>query len=111
MDKSYFDYKGKDNKAIIMAGTVGYAIADFCEQNHEFEQAVAQSGKSFDDCMASVASGVGSAISDLDAVKKAVKFYFSTADVSFKMLLDLGDGETGEPVKDDKLEFTLDDLF
>lgn len=43
-------------------------------------QAVVQGG-SFEECMKAVEKGAGSALSDLDAYKKAVKFYFPTATI------------------------------
>ena len=57
-------------------------------QDAEFAQAVAQGG-SFKDCMAAVAKGVGGSISDLEAYRKAVRFYFKGADVRFRMEIDL----------------------
>lgn len=111
MEKKYFEYNGKDNKAKVMSGIIGNALADFCEQDSEFEQAVDQSGKSFADCMDAVAKGIGNSISDIDAIKKAVKFYFSTADVSFVMKIDLCGNNGASKEEPKKLEFTLEDLF
>ena len=42
-------------------------------------------GGSFADCMTAVAKGVGSAISDVDAYKKAVQFYMPGADIVVQM--------------------------
>jgi hypothetical protein len=42
--------------------------------------------------MKAVARGVGTGLSDLEAYKRAVQFYFAGATVSFKMLIDVGDG-------------------
>ena len=39
--------------------------------------------------MAAVAKGVGGSISDLEAYRRAVRFYFKGADVHFHMELDL----------------------
>lgn len=39
--------------------------------------------------MKAVANGVGSSISDLEAYRKAVRFYFSGAEVRFRMEIDL----------------------
>lgn len=110
MEKKYFEYSGKDNKAKVMSGIIGNALADFCEQDSEFEQAVSQSGKTFTECMDCVAADVGSSISDIDAVKKAVRFYFSTADVSCVMKINLS-GNNGANQNSKSKEFTLDDLF
>ena len=75
-------------KENAMAPSVREALADFCRQDAEFAQAVAQGG-SFKDCMATVAKGVGGSISDLEAYRKAVRFYFKGADVRFHMEIDL----------------------
>lgn len=71
-----------------MAPSVREALGDFCRQDAEFAQAVAQGG-SFADCMKAVAQGVGGSISDLEAYRKAVRFYFSGAEVRFRMEIDL----------------------
>lgn len=84
------DEKGKvaGNKEKAMAGAVFAAIKDFCLQDEEFAQAVVQGG-SFADCMKKVAAGVGQSISDLDAYKKAVQFYFPGAEVRMQLTIDL----------------------
>ena len=84
---------GQKEKA--MAGAVMAALRDFCRQDEEFAQAIVQ-GKSFAECMKQVASGVGNSISDLDAYKKAVKFYFQGAEIRMELTIDLI-GEEGEP--------------
>ena len=71
-----------------MAGAVFAAIKDFCIQDEEFAQAVVQGG-TFTECMKKVASGVGNSISDLDAYKKAVQFYFPGAEVRMQLTIDL----------------------
>lgn len=75
-------------KAAAMKGAVKDALSAFCEQDEEFAQAVVQGG-SFVDCMQQVENGVGGSISDLDAYKKAVKFYFPGAQVRFQMEIDI----------------------
>lgn len=77
---------GQKEKA--MADAVLDAIKEFCRQEPEFAQAVVQSG-SFADCMKKVAAGVGSSISDLEAYKKAVQFYFPGAAVNMQLTIDL----------------------
>lgn len=74
----------RDRKAMSMAPAVAEQLRDFCRQDDEFAQAVAQGG-SFADCMASVARGIGNYISDLDAYKRAVQYYFPGADVSMQI--------------------------
>ena len=84
---------GQKEKA--MAGAVLSAIKDFCRQDAEFAQAVVQGG-SFAKCMEKVAAGVGSSISDLDAYKKAVQFYFPGAEVRMQLTIDLIGQAAGE---------------
>lgn len=76
------------SKERAMADTVLDAIKVFCNQEPEFAQAVVQSG-SFADCMKNVADGVGSSISDLEAYKKAVQYYFPGAVVNMQLTIDL----------------------
>ena len=88
---------GQKEKA--MARPVYAVICDFCDQNEEFAQAVVQGG-SFADCMKKVAAGVGQSISDLDAYKKAVQFYFPGAEVRMQLTIDL----IGKAAGKDKLK-------
>ena len=86
---------GQKEKA--MAKAVATVLQDFCRQDEEFAQAVVQGG-SFKDCMFAVTKGVGNSISDLDAYKKAVHFYFPGADISVQMKIDvIGDARKPEP--------------
>lgn len=84
------------NKEKVMAPAVMAALKDFCKQDAEFAQAVAQGG-SFADCMKKVANGVGNSISDLDAYKKAVQFYFPGAKVQMALTIDLIGDAAGDP--------------
>lgn len=77
---------GQKEKA--MAGAVMEAIQLFCRQEAEFAQAVVQGG-TFGECMKQVAAGVGSSISDLEAYRKAVQFYFPGAQVHMVLTIDL----------------------
>lgn len=90
------------NKEKAMASAVAAQLESFCRQDAEFAQAVVQGG-TFSDCMKEVAKGVGNCISDLDAYKKAVRFYFPGAKVHMKLTIDLigdaaGEGTDSEPV-------------
>ena len=68
----------KGTKESAMKAAVRDTLLEFCRQDEEFAQAVAQGG-SFPDCMAAVAKGVGGSISDLEAYRRAVSFYFPGA--------------------------------
>lgn len=72
----------------IMKDAVCSALKDFCEQDDEFAQAVLQGG-SFTACMQAVAKDAGAGISDADAYRRAVQFYFPGADIRFHMTIDL----------------------
>ena len=85
-----------DRYGEAMKFAVKEALMDFCRQEEEFAQAVVQGG-SFKDCMAAVGKKVkNNAISDLEAYKAAVEFYFPGAAVSMKMNIDLCGDATGE---------------
>ena len=92
-------------KEKYMADEVLDAIKGFCRQEPEFAQAVVQGG-TFADCMKKVAADVGGKISDLDAYKKAVQFYFPGAVVNMQLTIDLigAEADKDEPVREsDKL--------
>lgn len=86
LGREYSTVKG--HKAGAMKEAVRKALESFINQDDEFAQAVAQGG-SFADCMASVEKGVGNAISDVDAYRKAVQFYFKGAEIRMVMEIDL----------------------
>lgn len=88
------------NKEKAMAPAVAAQLESFCRQDAEFAQAVAQGG-TFADCMKEVANGVGSSISDLDAYKKAVRFYFPGAEVKMQLTIDLIGKAAGETEPED----------
>lgn len=77
-----------DRYAAAMKSAVRKALDDFCRQDGEFAQAVVQGG-TFEDCMKAVAKNCGSSISDLEAFRRAVRFYFPGADVQFQMRVHL----------------------
>lgn len=113
MDKQYFKgpFKGKIQQAI--AEETANVLMMFCEQRPEFEQAIEQSGKTYQQCLDAVAKGVGSSLSDLKVYNKAVKFYFSTAKVHCDMWLDLaGDnGHKDPPITQTTMHLSLDALL
>lgn len=110
LDKEKNAVTGQKEK--VMAGAVLAAIKDFCKQDEEFAQAVVQGG-SFADCMKAVANGVGNAISDIDAYKKAVQFYFPGAKVQMQLSIDLI-GDAAAPADTKKEEpkiLSLEDFW
>ena len=107
-----------DKYAAAMKDAVCEALEGFCRQDGEFAQAVVQGG-AFEDCMRAVAENCGNAISDLEAFRRAVQFYFPGADVRFHMSVNLcasvEDEEGPEPpVPTQKVErkiLSLDDFL
>lgn len=79
-----------DRYAAVMKDGVLQTLKDFCRQDGEFAQAVYQGG-SFEDCMKAVAKGCknGHGLPDLEAYRRAVRFYFKGADIRFRMELNL----------------------
>lgn len=107
---------GGDKHVGVMKNAVCDALLEFCKQDDEFAQAVVQGG-AFKDCMVAVAKGVGSSISDIEAYRRAVAFYFPGAGVHFEMSIDLcaavdGDEtQSGTQGKKDGILINLDAFF
>ena len=82
----------KGQKELAIADPVAAAIKGFCVQNESFAKAVVAGG-SFANCMKFVAAGTGNYISDVDAYKKAVQFYFPEAKVQMQLTIDVQGGQ------------------
>ena len=113
--KAKLEAEGKfDRYASAMKGAVKAKLLDFCRQDEEFAQAVVQGGN-FADCMKKVAAGVGQSISDIDAYKKAVEFYFPGAKVRMQLSIDLigdADPSADAPVQAEAPKIlSLEDFF
>lgn len=90
------DKLGKfDRYASAMKGYVKETLLILCEENEAFAEAVA-AGDVFEDCMKAVVKGVGTSISDLEVMKRAVKFYMKGADIRFQMVI-VSEKDTGKP--------------
>ena len=85
-----------DRHGQVMKQAVAEALARFCGQSEAFSQKVLK-GKSFEECMKAVGKGVGDSISDLEAFRRAVQYYWKGADVRFQMEIVEAAGETGGP--------------
>lgn len=77
-----------DRYASAMKKLVCEKMIFFSQQDAEFAQAVVQGG-TFSDCMKAVAKNCGNVISDEEAIRRAVRFYFPGADVRFHMTINL----------------------
>lgn len=115
-------FKG-DRKAMFMKSAVCEALISFCKQNEEFADAVLVEDKTFEGAMKAVVAAVkGNAISDIDAYRAAVSYFFQGAVIDFVMNIRMSEYE--EPAaavketvrKENKkkakiLSLDLDDLF
>lgn len=97
-----------------MKAAVCNALKEFCRQDKEFSQAVVQGG-SFSDCMKAVAKNVGNSISDIEAYRRAVTFYFPGAGIHFDMRIDLCASVNGKEEqasgRGGKILVNLDEFF
>lgn len=109
IDKELKGFSG-DQKAKAVSQAVADTLKMFCEQDDEFAQAIVQNDKTLSDCCKSIMQKVGNSISDIEVYKRAVKFYFSTADIQMKMTIDLC-GNIGSADKGKVIELSFDDLF
>lgn len=100
LEKEYGSVMG--NKAGAMKKAVREALESFVRQDDEFAQAVAQGG-SFAECMTAVEKGVGASISDLEAYRKAVQFYFRGAEIRMMMEIDVCPNRVKEESKSRKV--------
>ena len=99
----------KGQKETAMANAVLDMLHEFCIQSSVFAKAVAEGG-SFADCMSAVAKGVGNSISDIDAYKKAVRFYLPGADIVVRMDIQMAaQSQKEEPIQ--SMSFSLEDLL
>ena len=96
-------FKGNKYES-VMSGAVAEALESFCRQNEEFAQAVVQGG-GFADCMAAVAKNCGSALSDIEAYRRAAAFYFQGARVKMELKIQL-EPDAEEPGKVINLDFS-----
>lgn len=78
-----------------MLEPVGKMLISFCRQDARFASAVFEKKETLSDCVKAVANGVAYMISDVDAYKKAVQFYFPAADVDFKCVIVLPAEKSG----------------
>ena len=92
------DFKG-DMKANFMKHSVCEALISFCKQNAEFARAVAESDKTFDGAMKEVVKAVKrNAISDIEAYRAAVSYFFPGAVVDFVMQIRMSEYEDPAPI-------------
>lgn len=103
--------EGKFNQhAKVIVAEIIKALLDFATQEPEFAQAIVQNDKTLADCCNAVVKDVRNHISDLEAYRRAVQFYFPGADIRFEMKIDLcASVNSSEPSK--TLDISLMDLL
>lgn len=74
---------------------VGQMLIGFCRQDKRFADAVFEKKETLTDCMHAVSKGVTYALSDVEAYRRAVQFYFPAADVDFKCVIVLPAEKSG----------------
>ena len=73
------------------------ALLSFADQEPRFAEVVCNTKRTFSECCAAVVHNAGEVLSDLDAYRKAVQFYFPNAEISFVMNIKLtGEAPTEE---------------
>lgn len=82
------EFKG-DQPGQIIKDAMAETLKEFAHQNEEFAKAIALSDKTLTDCCAAVTKGITTGISDAEAYRRAVAFYFPGATVKFQMVIDL----------------------
>lgn len=89
-------------KENAMKAAVVSALKSFCRQSEELCDRVIKGG-SFEECMRAVAKDVGSSISDIEAYRRAVAYYWKEAKISFVMKIE-GAGTAGEEKEESKAD-------
>lgn len=115
--KELKEFKGGQMEA-VMKDRCAEVLCDFCKQDEEFAQAVVQSSKTFSDCLKSITDKYGKnakqqGISDLDAFKQMVQFYFAGAVIHLSMQIDLIGNASAPAIEIPKpsLSLSLDSLL
>ena len=80
------EYKG--THYVVRDGVLN-ALIHFCQQSEEFAKTVYESDKTLNACLKVVMNDHGSCLSDIEAYRRAVSFYFEAAEISFEMVIQL----------------------
>lgn len=76
-----------DRYVEVTKNSVAEALMDCCNKSEAFAAVVADSPHTLSECMASICKGLGSSISDIELFRRAVQFYFPTANVCFDVTI------------------------
>lgn len=104
--------KSLGRAAVIMADGCLQALTSFINQDEEFADAVLQNSQTFINCMAVVEKNCGSGISDFEAYKRAVQFYFPGAEIEFCMKIHVNPFDLEQEEKSETFKtFSLLDII
>ncbi len=92
-----------------MLKPVGQMLIGFCRQDKRFADAVFEKKETLSDCMRTVSKDVTYALSDVEAYKRAVQFYFPSADIDFKCVIVLPAEKSGVVTRGIGLAANTDD--
>jgi hypothetical protein len=98
----------KGQKENVVKRPVADALISFCRQQEEFAQAVVQSEKTFADCVAHVVKGCGNALSDIEAYRKAVGFWFPGAVVDMVLTIRMSEFEEPEDITEETVPAVIE---
>jgi hypothetical protein len=113
----------KSRHGKVIAEGVKEALEAFCRQDEEFASFVLTSAKTVTDCIEAVGEEIqkeikdDGGISDFDVYTKAVRYFFPSASIEFKMTIDTAGNaqtlaeETGTKPAGNIIELSFDDLF
>lgn len=92
IDTEVEEFQG-DRYGKVIYKPVAEALKQFCG-SPRFAAAILESDKTLSDCCKAVTKGVKDALSDIEAYRRAVQFYFEGADVKFDMRIILDNENT-----------------
>ncbi len=102
--------KVNGKKEVAIKDEVIKALISFSRQESEFAQAIIESDKSFSKCLEAVVKDSGDCLSDIEAYRRSVEFYFAGADIQFNMTINLC-ASVENKNKSVSLNVSLEDLF
>lgn len=100
IDEEVKSFKG-NQKGKIVYTYIANVIKKFCEQNEKFAETVCKTKRSLSDCVKEILNGCDrSGISDIEAYRRATKFYFPNSEVEGHLIIRI----TGDSPDDDYIQ-------
>ena len=87
IEKLKTELKKSQFKRSVVAKCVLSALTHFCNQSEIFAKTVYETDRTFEACIKAVLHNHGDCLSDIEAYRRAVLFYFDGSDVSFEMTI------------------------